>query len=101
MALRPQVRDLVDAGPFPDEDADEESFERVERLLDRITKPVTDEEAQALATVFGPDDCYGMSWTLLHLIETAPGARTARYPAHPENPWRELLNNRVQAAGEH
>ncbi|MBM7774679.1 hypothetical protein JOD54_004883 [Actinokineospora baliensis] len=99
MTLRPQVRDLIDAGPFPDEDADEESIERTEQLLDRITKPVTDEEAQALATVFGPDDCYGMSWTLLHLIETAPGAHTARYPAHPANPWRELLNNRV-AAGE-
>ncbi|WP_147459998.1 hypothetical protein [Actinokineospora cianjurensis] len=98
--MRPEVRDLVDAGPFPDEDADEEIIERTQGLLDRVTSPVTDEEAQALATVFGQDNCYGMSWALLHLIETAPGARTARYPAHPENPWRELLNNRVRAAGE-
>ncbi|GLW89624.1 hypothetical protein Aglo03_04400 [Actinokineospora globicatena] len=93
--MRPEVRDLVDAGSFPDEDANEESIERTQLLLERVAAPVTDEEAQALATIFGPDNCYGLSWTLLHLVETAPGAHTAHYPTHPKNLWRDLLNNRV------
>jgi predicted RNA-binding Zn ribbon-like protein len=27
----------------------------------------------ALTACFGPDDCYGVGWTLIHVIETAPG----------------------------
>ncbi|MDB6032726.1 MAG: hypothetical protein JWM16_3064, partial [Verrucomicrobiales bacterium] len=27
----------------------------------------------ALVKVFGPDDYYGLAWSLLHLIESAPG----------------------------
>ena len=23
--------------------------------------------------VFGPDECFGLAWSILHLIETAPG----------------------------
>ena len=51
-----------------------------------------------IATVFGPDDCYGLAWTLLHLIETAPGALTARYGQNSENSWVQLLNARVENA---
>jgi hypothetical protein len=35
---------------------------------------VSDDETQLLLGCFGPDLCYGASWTLLHRIETAPGA---------------------------
>ncbi|GGQ18034.1 hypothetical protein GCM10010215_48610 [Streptomyces virginiae] len=64
---------FVADGPLPDWDASEEEIDRRERQLTVISGPVTSEEAAALAACFGPDDCYGIAWMLVHLIETAPG----------------------------
>ncbi|MCX5560867.1 hypothetical protein [Streptomyces sp. NBC_00038] len=96
MSIRDEVNDLLVAGPFPSEEATEDEIVETERLLERVTRPVSDEEAQALVTVFGPDDCFGLSWSLLHLIETAPGAQEAHYPVIEGNMWAELLNSRVE-----
>ncbi|MFF8846295.1 hypothetical protein ACF08N_26865 [Streptomyces sp. NPDC015127] len=71
--MRPEVQAFVADGPLPDWDANEEEIDRRDRQLASIPRPVTPEEARALATCFGPDDCYGVAWTLVHLIETAPG----------------------------
>ncbi|RLL67631.1 hypothetical protein [Streptomyces sp. Z26] len=98
MSIRREVEDLVDAGAFPSEEAAEEEIAETQRLLERITAPVTVEEAQVLTKSFGFDDCYGLSWTLLHLIETAPNAMTAVYSENSGNPWVELLNARVENA---
>jgi hypothetical protein len=98
MPIRREVEDLVNAGPLPSEEASEEEIAETQTLLERIAAPVSDEEAQVLTAAFGPDNCYGLSWTLLHLIETAPGARTANYPQNSDNRWVELLNSRVEAA---
>lgn len=94
--MRQEVREFVALGPLPDEQADEQVIQRYEDLLGRIQAPVTDEEARALVTAFGPDDCYGLAWTLLHLIESAP-----RWPiqdALPEagNEWTQLLRTRAK-----
>ncbi|GGW81712.1 hypothetical protein [Streptomyces lomondensis] len=96
MVLRREVADLVAAGPFPNEDAEIEAISETQRLLERIPKPVTDDEAQALATLFGPDNCFGLAWTLLHLIETAPGAGSAQYTKRTDNEWVQMLNARVE-----
>ncbi|ROQ96210.1 hypothetical protein EDE04_2669 [Streptomyces sp. 2132.2] len=98
MGIRKEVQDLLDAGPFPSEEAPVEEITETERLLEQIPEPVTDEEAQALTTVFGSDDCFGLSMTLLHVIETAPSAQTADYPLNTDNMWVELLNRRVAFA---
>jgi hypothetical protein len=98
MSVRREIEDLIDAGPLPSEDASEEEIAGAQWLLENITAPVSDEEAQALAVCFGPDNCYGLSWTLLHLIETAAGAQNARYSRNVENPWVQLLTARVEAA---
>ena len=71
--IRREIRELQLLGPLPDSSADETTIERHEQLLSRIQAPVTDDEAKLLVRLFGPDDCYGLAWTLLHLIETAPG----------------------------
>ncbi|MEV5506840.1 hypothetical protein [Streptomyces orinoci] len=97
MTLRPEVEDMLEAGPFPSEDASVEEIAETQRLLERIKGPISDEEAQALTTVFGEDNCFGLSWTLLHLIETAPGAQTAEYTNNPDNMWIQLLNARVES----
>jgi len=57
-----------------------------------ITRPVSREEAFALLACFGPDDSYGLAWSLLHLIETAPGGvLIAEKPAESENEWIRRL----------
>ncbi|MEY9845236.1 hypothetical protein [Streptacidiphilus sp. MAP5-3] len=94
--MRREVEDFVSAGPIPSEDASDEEIDRCGEQLKRITPPVSDDEAQALATAFGPDDCFGLAWTLLHLIETAPGAATADYQRDPDNYWVKRLNARVE-----
>jgi hypothetical protein len=43
-------------------------LEQRERLLHAIARPVSDEEAQLLVTCFGNDNCFGLAWTLLHLV---------------------------------
>ena len=72
--MRKEVQELSNLGPLLDcETAEEEQLKRYESLLSSITPPVSDAEARSLVHLFGPDECYDLSWTLLHLIETAPG----------------------------
>lgn len=96
--MRPEVEALVRHGRLPAEDEAEEKIAEVERLLHAVRAPLTDVEAHALVGIFGPDDCYGLSWTLVHLIETAPGALRAEYDARGGDPWVGVLNARVAAA---
>lgn len=65
--MRPEVQALVADGTLPDWDASEEEIDRRDKQLRAISRPVMAEEAQALAACFGPDDCYGVAWTLVHL----------------------------------
>ncbi|MGW0467762.1 hypothetical protein ACWDX6_21240 [Streptomyces sp. NPDC003027] len=93
--MRPEVRTFVADGPLPDWDANEEEIDRRERRLMAISRPVTREEAAALATCFGPDDCYGVAWTLVHVIETAPGPVPQLEDPGPEaGDWAEVLRAR-------
>lgn len=74
--VREAVEQLRKMGPLPSEEAatgdSSSKLQRYEQLLLNIEKPVTDEEASVLAGVLGTDDCFGLAWTLVHLIETAP-----------------------------
>ncbi|MEU9144909.1 hypothetical protein [Streptomyces sp. NPDC048349] len=94
--IRPQVSDFIALGKLPSErgepdEALEEAVDRAGELLDRIERPVTDEEAHLLAECFGEDLCFGLAWNLLHLIETAPSARVNQPEAAKR--WREGLTN--------
>jgi hypothetical protein len=67
MSIRPEVRQLLDLGPLPDSSRVAKSRERLERyqhLIETIEMPVSNEEAEALATLFGPDDCFGLAGRL-------------------------------------
>ena len=98
MVIRQSVQDFIDAGPLLDSDTGTvQDIKRLQDLLKAIEEPVSDEEAQALVYSFGPDTCFGLAWTLMHLIETAPGAMTAQYPKlpGPADFWTDRLNRRV------
>jgi hypothetical protein len=97
--MRDSVAKLVALGPLPAADAAEDSqLKEYEELLERISPPVTDQEARALARLFGPDDCYGLAWTLLHLVETAPGWPLRDVLESPDNEWLDRLRLRAQRA---
>jgi hypothetical protein len=70
-------------------------LEQYEQLLLSIQKPVTDEEARALIGLFGADGCFGLAWTLLHLIETAPNWPEPEDLPNSENEWVQMLKNRA------
>ncbi|MFI9120604.1 hypothetical protein ACIGW0_14580 [Streptomyces bikiniensis] len=93
--MRPEVQAFVADGPLPDWDASEEEIDRRVRQLDAISKPVTAEEARALVSCFGPDDCYGVAWSLLHLIETAPDPVLATDPGPDADDWHRRLHHRA------
>ena len=87
-AVRAQVRAFAELGPLPAEDTvEQDDLEERERLLHRISGPVTDDEARLLMDCFGVDNCYGLAWTLLHLIETAPTFRVDVEPRAGANEW--------------
>jgi hypothetical protein len=99
--MRQAVHELASVGPLPSSDvATEEQLRRYQELLASLTPPVTDEEARILATLFGPDESFGLAWTLLHLIESAPGWPLADLLEQNdedknENEWRARLRRRA------
>ncbi len=95
LTMRPEVRTFVADGPLPDWDASEEEIDRRVRQLEAIAPPVTGEEARALVACFGPDDCYGVAWTLLHLVETGPHAVLAEDPGPEASAWHRRLHRRA------
>ncbi|WP_406268402.1 hypothetical protein OHT93_14060 [Streptomyces sp. NBC_00191] len=97
--MRPEVQAFVDDGPLPDWDASEEEIDRRVAQFQAISKPVTAEEARALVDCFGPDDCFGVAWTLMHLIETGPNPVLPTQPAEDANEWHHRLFDRAVFGG--
>lgn len=95
MSVRGEVEEFVSLGPLPDWNADEATIARHQEALMKITRPVSDDEAALLVGMFGPDDCYGLAWALLHLIESAPGGIPVKSePSPSDNEWVRLLWDR-------
>ena len=92
MSVRREVEEFVALGPLPDENADESVIAKHQERLEKITKPVSADESVLLIGAFGPDGCYGLAWTLLHLIESAPGGPPLTSEASSgDNEWLRLL----------
>ncbi len=69
-----QVQEFLRLGrPLPSEEDNseegDEAFEELTEALHAIEKPVTNDEAALLIECFGDDECFGLAWTLLHLVE--------------------------------
>ncbi len=97
--MRSEVLAFVADGPLPDWDASEEEIERRVRQLEAIVEPVTGEEARALVSCFGPDDCFGVAGSLLHLIETGPNPVLTDDPGPGANEWVQRLYDRAVCGG--
>ena len=60
---------------------------------------VTDAEAAELVRLFPRDgtDSYGVAWTLVHIVESAPSGPLDEAIADASGPWPELLKQRASA----
>jgi hypothetical protein len=86
-------------GRLPSEDqAAPETVKQYQSLLAVIQTPVADEEARLLIRLFGPDSCFGLAWTLVHLVETAPNWPLQDCLQNTENEWILLLKQRTENA---
>lgn len=88
---------LIDLGPLPAENTliDDALVTTYEQLLSTITTPVSNDEAVVLTTLFGVDSCYGLAWTLIHLIESAPHWPIQECLINKENTWISILHERA------
>jgi hypothetical protein len=101
--VRLEIVELIDMGPLPSsrEAADDViRLETYQRLIEAIEPPVTDDEAVALAGLFGPDECFGLAWALVHLIESAPGWPLLDRVPPDSSEWRLLLRSRAERGAE-
>ena len=101
--MREVIQQLVELGPLPDSVLASEDLVRLESYQERLARiepPVTDEEAGELLKLFGPDECFGLAWALLHLIESAPGWPVPDALMPSDNPWTRLLRERADRATE-
>lgn len=91
------IEQLVKLGPLPSSPKpDVAALERIQALLAKVERPISDEDARALVTMFGPDDCFGLAWTVLHLIETSPGWPLEDVLGERGNEWIERLRQRAR-----
>jgi len=99
--MRSQVAELAALGPFPHElDATDGDVSIREELLGQIVPPVAEDEARTLLPLFGEDDFWGLAWSLVHLIEAAPGWPYWDAIEDESNRWHVLLMKRSINAGD-
>lgn len=99
MTMRPEVKELMALGPFPtSQSVDLSVIALQEKLLHSIERPLSRDEADLMVGLFGPDDYFGLAWTLLHLLETAPGGAVCSAPEPGANDWVRELWERIERA---
>jgi len=99
-SVRTEIAELEQLGPLPSEDdADVSQLARIEALYRAIATPITDNEACVLVELFGPDGCYGLASSFMHLIETAPGWPLKDCLAQLSSDWKIELRNRALRGG--
>jgi len=99
--MREAIKQLVEMGPLPDSASASEDMVRLETyqvLLDGVEPPVTDEEARALLPLLGADECFGLAWAVVHLVESAPGWPLEDALSQSQNSWIDLLRERSSRA---
>lgn len=94
--MRTEIERLADLGRLPGSDSDISTIETWQERLQAIAPPVSDEEAGVLIGLLPieDDDSFGLAWTLLHLIESAPSPVLPEPNAGSANPWLSRLRDR-------
>lgn len=99
-SVRTGIAELEQLGPLPSEDeAEVAQLASIEALYRASATPITDNKARILVELFGPDGCYGLASSFMHLIETAPGWPLKDCLAQLNTDWKIELRNRALRAG--
>jgi hypothetical protein len=73
MEVRSEVIELKELGVMPNHDDDTVEdivIENFENLLGSLGGSINKDEGEILIQIFPEESCYGLEWTLLHLIES-------------------------------
>lgn len=71
--MQEAIKELLKLGQIPTyQNSTEEILNQYADLLAGVKRPVSEEEAKALITLFSPDDAGELNWVIIHLVETAP-----------------------------
>ena len=90
--MRSSVAQLVALGQLPGEQGvTVPQVKEFEVALQKIEPSLTREEDIAFLPVFGQDNCFGLAWPLLHLIETAPDWLYPEAGLYARNLWGKTL----------
>ena len=102
--MRDVVRKMASMGRLPDEDSAEQADldERVALLNEVALERPSRDEVLALLPLFPADDstCFGLAWTLLHIIESSPDWPIWDELRAIDGEWAETLTIRLANAGE-
>lgn len=94
--MQSAIVELSKMGSLPSSaNLDVVKLEKFQALLTAVQQPVSDEEACVLVRLFGSDECFGLAWSLIHLIETAPGWPIFGCLSGLENEWIDKLKERA------
>jgi hypothetical protein len=98
--VRAEVARLVELGRFPNElDVTEDEVQKREEPIRALSTPVSDAEARLLLGILGEDDFWGMAWSIVTLIESAPGYPDWEGIEQIVGDWRDTLWRRALKAG--
>jgi hypothetical protein len=100
--MRSSIEKIRTLGVMPgDATADDQAVKRWEEAVGSIELPVSCEEATVLMGALPHDEssCFGLAWTMLHAIETAPGYGVDFVEQSAAvGPWRATLLHRLSNA---
>jgi len=94
--VQTSILELKKLGRLPSSENPElETLTKYQELLTSIKQPLNNEEAIVLLNLFGPDDCFGLAWTLVNLIETASDWPFYEHLTDLNNEWIVRLKKRA------
>ena len=89
---------LASLGPMPAaEQASDHIIGKWESALLSVKTPISSNDAKVLVGLFGTDDCFGLAWTLIHALETAPEWPMWDLLPASGGDWIQLLRDRAGA----
>jgi len=96
-SVRSAVAELGELGPLPeaDDNAEDSLLQRYEQLLGSICEPLNVAEATIIAGLFPRSACFGLEWTLLHLLERSQVWPSAAMDSVCAPRWRREVETRL------
>jgi hypothetical protein len=94
--MRPEVSNLVSKGPVPSAQGGVPQIKEWQEAFEKIKPPISDDEAKALIGLFpaSDDDCFGLAWSLIHVVETCPHWPLRECLQDTDKPWLARLRQR-------